>query len=87
MPNHLSFNSHGSYDAPIEMAYMEEWDVMGVFYDATNNRFVDEGGYWIDIFTLITPNDVLLFRQQPEYMMFIHRSLSNVIVEIYYSDD
>lgn len=66
---------------------MEEPDVIGLFYDADRNLFTDEDGFIVwSIFELITPNDLLLFRKHEQYMVVPHRSVKNVLVEIFYPE-
>lgn len=60
-------------------------DAIGLFYDTDQNVFVGEDGFIVwSIFELITPNDLLLFRERKDYMVVDHRTLDNVVVELYY---
>lgn len=64
-----------------------EKDAIGLFYDADSNVFVDEDGFIVwSLLELITPNDLFLFHAHKEYMVFNHRSLKNLLVEIFYPD-
>ena len=63
-------------------------DSIGLFYDAESNRFVDEDGFIIwSIFEIITPNDLLLFKLNRCYTLVRHRSIPEVLVELYYPED
>lgn len=63
-------------------------EVIGLFYDADKNVFVDEDGYVVwSIFSLITPNDLFLFHAHKEYLMVNHRSDPNTLIEIFYPDN
>lgn len=63
-------------------------EVFGIFYDADNNWFVDEDGYIIyDLFSIITPNDLFLFRYKQEYMLVPYRADKKMGVEIFFPDD
>lgn len=66
---------------------MEEVDAVGLFWDRDHNVFIDEDGFIIwSIFEIITPGDLLLFRQNCDYMCVNHRTLQGVTVELYYPD-
>ena len=70
--------------------YMEKSfsDSIGLFYDAENNIFIDEDGFLIEsIFEIISPNDLFLFKYNQEYMSVRHRSIPELLVELYYPDD
>ena len=63
-------------------------DVISLFYDAENNVFFDEDWLIIwSIFEVITPNDLFLFKRNKEYMLVRHRSIPELLVELYYPDD
>ena len=62
--------------------YQESYDtILYIEYDPVQNSFYDECGKHItNIFELITPNNLYLFRQKPEeYSYFTHRNNSNVV--------
>jgi len=63
-------------------------DAIGLFYDAECNVFIDEDGFisW-SIFEIISPNDLFLFKRNQEYMLVRHRSIPELLVELYYPDD
>jgi hypothetical protein len=65
--------------------YLDKIDSIGLFYDVEKNIFLDEDGQVVkNIFELITPNDLYLFRHlEKEYVVFRHRFLKNVVCEIY----
>lgn len=70
------------YDAP------DELDIVSLFYDIKNNKFVDEGGYIIwDIFKYITPNDLYLFRKNKECMFVPYQTAKGWICELYYPSE
>lgn len=47
------------------------------------NRFIDEDGKPIyNVFEMITPNDLLIFRNDPGITMFRHRDIPRMYVEI-----
>lgn len=63
-------------------------DAIGLFYDADKNVFVDEDGFVVwSIFELITPNDLFLFHAHKESIVVDHRSIKDMVVEIFYPDD
>lgn len=77
-------------DQHVSPDYMEEGfsDSIGLFYDADRNVFIDEDGFIIwSIFEIISPNDLFLFKQNREYMLVRHRSIPELLVELYYPDD
>ena len=52
---------------------MEEVDAIGLFWDRDHNVFINEDGFIIwSIFEIITPGDLLLFRQNCDYMCVNH---------------
>lgn len=70
--------------------YMEDTyqDSIGLFYDEERNVFIDEDGFIVwDLFEIITPNDLFLFKFNKEYMLVKHRTMPEVLVEMYYPDD
>ena len=77
-------------DRHVSPDYTEEGfsDSVGLFYDADRNVFIDEDGFIIwSIFEVITPNDLFLFKRNQEYMLVRHRSIPELLVELYYPDD
>ncbi len=69
--------------------YMEEAykDSFGLFYDEERNVFYDEDGFIIwSIFEIISPNDLLLFKKNKEYMLVHHQTMPEVLVELYYPE-
>jgi len=63
-------------------------DSIGLFYDEERNIFIDEDGFIVwDLFEIITPNDLFLFKLNKEYMLVKHVSMKEVLVEMYYPDD
>lgn len=62
-------------------------DSVGLFYVPEWNVFMDEAGFIVwSIFEYITPNDLLLFKRNKEYMLVPHASVSGVLVELFYED-
>lgn len=56
------------------------------FYDPDQNVFVDERGYIIfDIFRIVSPRVLLLFKMKKEYMLI--RDPDGFLVELIYPDD
>ena len=77
-------------DQRVSSDYMEEGfsDSIGLFYDIDRNVFIDEDGFIIwSIFEIISPNDLFLFKRNQEYMLVRHRSIPELLVELYYPDD
>lgn len=62
-------------------------ETFGIYYDADNNWFIDEDGYVIyDIYDLITPNDVFLFKERLRYMIVSYKHNKKIGVEINFPD-
>ena len=62
--------------------------MIGLFYDRDENVFIDEDGFIVwSIFEAITPNDLFLFKLNKAYMLVQHRTMTKVLVELYYPDD
>ena len=75
-------NGYLLYDSP------DEYDVFGLFYYENENVFKDDDGFIVwDIFNYITPNDLYLFRKTHETMFVNHKTIPNMIGELYYPDD
>lgn len=54
-----------------------------IFYDAEGNRFTDTFGEDIvNIFELLTTNDIYLFKGDSRRNEFPHRDYSNIIIQI-----
>ena len=54
-----------------------------IFYDSYNNTFYDQYRYEIfDIFKMLTPNDIFLFRHNGGDNIFTHRYKRDTMVEI-----
>lgn len=65
-----------------------EQRVIGLFYDVLKNVFIDEDGFEIhNIYEIISPNMVYLFRHHQEYMIVHHRNLPGVVCELFWPDD
>lgn len=57
--------------------------VYKVFHDKIENIFLDEcGKELINIFELITPNDLYLYTEDPGYTIFPHRDDPGLLCEI-----
>lgn len=71
-----------AYWTPVE-------EVIGLFYDKEANKFIDEGGFIVwNIFDYVTPTDLLMFRQDKEYMLVPrHGSGGKVLVELFYPEE
>ena len=59
-------------------------DQIYIEYDPLSNQFYDQCGFHIsNIYELVTPNDLCLFRKIPsKYYLFRHRSMKNVLCQI-----
>jgi hypothetical protein len=66
--------------------YLMGWDsLLQFFYDSEENAFYvcDQfGKRVINIFKALTPNDILLFKQDPGYNVFPHRDNRRILCEI-----
>jgi hypothetical protein len=61
-------------------------EAIGLFYDIENNCFVDEDGFIVyNIYSLVRPSDIFLFRRNKEYMLVV--GVYGDLVELYYPDD
>lgn len=61
-------------------------DPIGLSYNKEKNWFEDEDGYAIfDIFQIITPNQLLVFKHLKEYMTVI--GPRGDLVELFYPED
>jgi len=62
---------------------VENYDViLYIYYDAKENIFYDDGVEFFNIFDAVTPNDIFLFRHDPGYCTFPHRSEPRILCEI-----
>jgi len=60
-------------------------DSICLYCNKEDNMFLDEDGDVIDnVFEMITPNDLRLFREYKEYMVVRHRAFHEVICELHY---
>jgi len=67
-----------------QLLYQIDYDgILQLFYDPEENIFYDQCGIRIiNIFEVLTPNDLFLFKQNQEYNIFYHRDNSRIICEI-----
>ena len=57
--------------------------VLQFFYDSEENIFYDQCGQIVtNIFEVLTPNDIFLFKQDPGYNVFPHRDNNRILCEI-----
>lgn len=79
-----------AYDAYIRYAYEDTRfeDVIQLYYDKERNKFVDDGGFIVyNIFSIITPNDLFLFKYHKQYMIVHHRDNQEIGVELFYPEE
>lgn len=63
-------------------------DIISLYYLPDENKFTDEDGYVIfDIYRIITPNDVFLFRELQDYLIVKHATTPGLLVEMHWPDD
>lgn len=68
------------------MLCFENDEVKAYYYDPRINRMIDEDGYIIcDIFSIITPNDLYLFKFHKEYTLI--KNKFGELIELYYPED
>jgi hypothetical protein len=68
----------------IPMAYYEH-DNYCIYYDKENNFFIDEDGVVVcDIFRIIKPNDLYVFKDRKETLVV--RGENGKTVELFYPD-
>lgn len=61
---------------------------VGLFFDVIKNRFIDEDGFIVwNIYEIITPKDVYLFKHKGKNMVVRHRKFKEIDVELYFPDD
>lgn len=76
-----------NYDTD-ELLDLECEYTVGLFYVKEWNVFMDEGGFIVwNIFEIITPNDLFLFKKYKEYMIIPHCTEPGVLVELFWPDD
>lgn len=57
--------------------------IIYIFYDSKQNFFIDVYGRPIyNIFELLTPQDILLYKNDPGYSLFHARQRPDILVEI-----
>jgi len=72
----------------VEQDVREYKEVLYIEYIPIENSFYDEGGFHIDnILDIITPNDLLLFRNDYDFKYFTHRFNKDVLCIISVSDE
>jgi len=63
-------------------------DIIGLWYYPEDNLFIDDNGFPVfDIFRMITPNDLFLFRHDKEYTLLSCSTNPKIGVELFYPDD
>lgn len=73
----------GNWQAIIRGGYPDKESVILIIYDPEKNRFYDISGELIyNIFEMITPNDLRIFRNDPNTTWFYHRTITHMYVEI-----
>jgi hypothetical protein len=59
-----------------------------LYYLKEDNVFMDgEGEIVFEIFEIITPNDLYLFKRHKDYMIVNHRTEPGILVELYWPED
>ena len=62
-------------------------DSIGLFYIPEWNAFQDEDGFLVySIFEIISPSDLFLFKRNKEYMCVPHRTMPEILVELFYQE-
>jgi len=62
--------------------------ILYFWWDEENNMFYDECGQLvINIFEMVTPNDLLLFKKDHGYCLFPHRETKGILCEFVTDDD
>lgn len=73
------------------MCLLNHYDLLNsipLYYDSINNVFVDENGYMVwNLFEIITPNDLFLFKKTKEYTIVNHRTIRRTVVELYWPEE
>lgn len=76
-----------NYDTD-ELLDLECEYTIGLFYVKEWNVFMDEGSFIVwNIFEIITPNDLFLFKKHKECMLIPHCTEPGVVVELFWPDD
>jgi len=61
---------------------------LALYYLKEDNVFIDgEGEIVFEIFEIITPNDLYLFKRHKTYMIVNHRTEPQIFVELYWPED
>lgn len=61
---------------------------LALYYLKEENVFMDgEGEIVFEIFEIITPNDLYLFKRHKAYMIASHRTEPGIFVELYWPED
>lgn len=64
------------------------YDNLALYYDEENNVFIDgEGEVVFEIFEIITPNDLYLFKHNKIDVIVNHSTIPGALVELYFPDD
>jgi hypothetical protein len=67
---------------------MHEEEVMALYYLKDDNVFMDgEGEIVFEIFEVISPNDLYLFRLNKDNMIVNHHTIPGMCVELYWPDE
>lgn len=68
--------------------YIMKKERFALFYLKEDNVFIDgEGEIIFEIFEVITPNDLYLFKKHKKYMVFNHHTQLDILVELYWPED
>ena len=63
-------------------------ELVQIYWDSNDNSFWSLTGDPIEnIFELVTPSDLYMFRRDPGYSIFTHRSNQRILCEIITDDD
>lgn len=63
------------------------YDNLALYYDEENNVFIDgEGEVVFEIFEIITPNDLYLFKHNQTDTIVNHSTLPGMLVVLYWPD-
>jgi len=61
---------------------MEYDAILYIYYDVEANLFYDDGWDFFNIYEVVTPNDIYLFKHDPGFRTFPHRSDRSILCEI-----
>ena len=62
--------------------------LIGLLYEPCNGRFIDEDGQPVlNIYEILSPTDVVIFRHLRESYIFSHKGNHNMIVEVFWPSD